>query len=153
MPDNLQITVIALNISSEKGTAKISVPSVEVDFHGIVGDAHRGTDGRNVSLLNRKLVDELVASSDIDEIPCGAMGENITFSISGSGSPALGDTISIGEILMRIETIGKQCKGEGCSIFQAIGRCVMPVYGLFCSVSSGGMLRTGMSGEIIPGIE
>ena len=153
MPDKLQITVIALNISPEKGTAKTSVPSVEIDRKGVVGDAHRGTAGRNVSLLNRKLVDELAASSEIDEIPCGAMGENITFSISGCGSPATGDTVRIGEVLMRIETIGKQCKGEGCSIFQAIGRCVMPAYGIFCSVSSGGTLRTGMSGEIIPGID
>ncbi len=141
---------MSVNISTLKGTAKHSVQSIEIDSNGVVGDAHHGTSGRNVSLLNRELVDELVASSCIESISYGAMGENITCMITGPGSPQTGDRILIGNILMRIEKIGKECHGEGCSIFREIGRCVMPSSGIFCSVIRGGRLEPGMKGELVP---
>ncbi len=133
----------------KKGTAKHPVSVIELDSEGVLGDAHRGTPGRNVSLLDRALVDELTVSSGSERIPEGAMGENITFRISGPDTPRVGDRIQVGEVLMRVEKIGKECHGDGCEIFRRIGRCVMPASGIFCSVIRGGMIQPGMTGELI----
>lgn len=141
--------VETVNISLAKGTAKQPVSAIELDGEGVIGDAHRGTPGREVSLLDRTLVDELTVSSGIERIPEGAMGENITFRISGPDTPELGDKIQIGEVLLLVEKIGKECHGDGCAIFRRIGRCVMPSEGIFCSVLTGGKIESGMTGELI----
>ncbi len=143
------MTVETVNISLAKGTAKHSVSAIELDSEGVIGDAHRGTPGRNVSLLDRTLVEELTVSSGIESIPEGAMGENITFRISGPDTPKLGDRIQIGKVLLLVEKIGKECHGDGCAIFRRIGRCVMPSEGIFCSVVRGGKIQPGMTGEFI----
>ena len=39
--------------------------------------------------------------------------------------------------------IGKRCHGDGCAVFQAVGRCVMPKEGLFCRVLAGGEVAPG----------
>ncbi len=137
-----------MNISQEKGTPKHPVPLIELDGEGVVGDAHRGTIGRNVSLLDRALVDELTVSTGIDRIPEGAMGENITCGISGPYTPVIGDRILIGEVLLQVEKIGKECHGAGCAIFRTIGRCVMPSAGIFCSVIRAGRIEPGMTGKL-----
>ncbi len=115
----------------------------------MLGDAHRGTPRRNVSLLDRALVDELTVSSGIERIPEGAMGENITCRISGPDTPRVGDRIRIGVVQLLVEKIGKECHGDGCEIFRRIGRCVMPSAGIFCSVVRGGEIEPGMTGELI----
>ena len=143
------MTVETVNISLAKGTAKHSVSTIELDSEGVIGDAHRGTPGRNVSLLDRTLVEELTVSSGIERIPEGAMGENITFRISGPDTPKLGDRIQIGDVLLHVEKIGKECHGDGCAIFRRIGRCVMPSEGIFCSVVRGGEIQPGMTGELL----
>ncbi len=146
---NCKMTVETVNVSMKKGTAKHPVSVIELDKEGVLGDAHRGTLRRNVSLLDRALVDELTVSSGIERIPEGAMGENITCRISGPDTPRVGDRILIGEVQLLVEKIGKECHGDGCEIFRRIGRCVMPSAGIFCSVIRGGMIEPGMTGELI----
>ncbi len=139
--------VVTVNISLKKGTAKHPVSAIELDKEGVLGDAHRGTPRRNVSILDRALVDELTVSSGIERIPEGAMGENITCRISGPDTPRVGDRILIGEVLLRVEKIGKECHGDGCEIFRRVGRCVMPSSGIFCSVVRSGKILPGMIGS------
>lgn len=146
-----RMTVETVNTSIKKGTAKHPVSVIELDREGVVGDAHRSTPRRNVSLLDRTLVEELTASTGIERIPEGAMGENITCRIIGSDTPRVGDRILIGEVLLLVEKIGKECHGDGCAIFRRIGRCVMPSAGIFCSVLTGGKVESGMTGELIRG--
>ena len=146
---NYMMTVETVNVSMKKGTAKHPVSAIELDREGVLGDAHRGTPRRNVSLLDRALVDELTVSSGIERIPEGAMGENITCRISGPDTPRVGDRIRIGVVQLLVEKIGKECHGDGCEIFRRIGRCVMPSAGIFCSVVRGGMIEPGMTGELI----
>jgi len=143
------MTVVTVNISLKKGTAKHPVSVIELDSEGVLGDAHRGTHRRNVSLLDRTLVDELTIASGMERIPEGAMGENITCRINGSDTPRVGDRIQIGEVLLRVEKIGKECHGDGCEIFRRIGRCVMPSSGIFCSVIRSGRIESGMTGELL----
>ena len=143
------MNIVTVNISLKKGTAKHPVSIIELDSEGVVGDAHRGTPGRNVSLLDRTLVDELTIASGMERISEGAMGENITCRFNGSDTPRVGDRIQIGEVLLRVEKIGKDCHGDGCEIFRRIGRCVMPSSGIFCSVVRSGKIESGMTGELL----
>lgn len=145
----MRIAVLTVNVSLLKGMAKQPVTVIEIDKEGVIGDAHRGTLGRNVSLLDRALIDRLTVSSGIERIPDGAMGENIACRIVGQDTPRVGDRIRIGEVLMQVEKIGKECHGDGCAIFRSIGRCVMPSSGIFCSVVRGGKIQPGMNGELI----
>ena len=143
------MNIVTVNISLKKGTAKHPVSIIELDSEGVVGDAHRGTPGRNVSLLDRTLVDELTIASGMERISEGAMGENITCRFKGSDTLRVGDRIQIGEVLLRVEKIGKDCHGDGCEIFRRIGRCVMPSSGIFCSVVRSGKIESGMTGELL----
>jgi len=141
-----RISVLSVNVSRSKGTSKQPVQSIEIDGEGIVGDAHRGTGKRSVSLLDRTLVERLVRESDIENIPAGSMGENITCRIIGD-SPRVGDFIKFDGVVLRVEKLGKECHGEGCEIYRRAGRCVMPSGGIFCSVSHGGRIEAGIVGE------
>ena len=145
----IDIVVLTVNISLHKGTAKEPVPAIEIDTEGVIGDTHRGTAGRNVSLLDRELIDDLTSASGIERIPDGGMGENITCRISGKNIPQVGDRIRINDVLMHVEKIGKDCHGDGCAIFRRLGKCVMPSAGIFCSVIRGGKIEPGMIGELI----
>ena len=143
------IQILTVNISPGKGTAKEPVPSIDLDAGGIIGDAHYGTPGRQVSLLDRTLVEGMIESRGDMSIPEGAMGENITFRCLSPLEFHIGDIISFPDALLLIEQIGKECHGDGCAIFRAVGECVMPANGLFCSVIKGGRLTSGEIGKLI----
>lgn len=142
-PSEALFTVITVNLSPEKGTAKAPVERVMLDRGGVVEDGHHGTGGREVSLLDRTLVEEMAASAGNESIPEGAMGENLTCRFH-NWAPGVGDLFSMGDAVLRVEAIGKECRGDGCAIFRRVGRCVMPSDGVFCSVLVGGMVRPGM---------
>jgi MOSC domain-containing protein YiiM len=141
------LTVLSVNLSELKGTVKSPVDSITLDAGGVAEDAHHGTPGRQVSLLDRDLVEEMARSEGIGEIAMGAMGENITCRFQ-SGTPSVGDIIRIGEVSLRIARIGKECHGDGCAIFRSAGRCVMPSAGVFCEVLEGGTVTAGMTGSV-----
>ncbi len=143
------VAVVAVCISSEKGIPKTPVDSVRVGAVGIEGDIHAGTPGRNVSLLDRGAVERFSSETGLDDPGCGAFGENITVRIDGDPRLSVGDEIEIGEVRLIVTETGKECHGEGCSIFRQTGRCVMPTHGVFCSVLSCGDLSAGMTGRIV----
>ena len=143
------IEIISVNVSEEKGIEKHPVPEVTVGALGIEGDAHRDVPKRNVSLLDRGVIQRFSHEESLGEIGYGAFGENITFLMDDTLVPSPGDIIEISDVRLRVEIIGKECHGEGCSIFLRAGKCVMPSHGIFCSVLSGGRLAPGMKGRII----
>ncbi|NOX44648.1 MAG: hypothetical protein GXO72_02770, partial [Caldiserica bacterium] len=70
--------VISVNVSERKGTPKRPVPEIECRVGvGVVGDAHAGTPGREVSLLDRAEIRAFEARHGI-AVPTGAFAENIT---------------------------------------------------------------------------
>jgi len=144
------LAVLSVNVSPEKGTAKTPVPSIELDADGVLGDAHRGTPGRGVSLLDRASVEAMALEAGIAPIPPGAMGENLTCRFEGE-PPVPGDLLRIGGVLLRVDRIGKACHGDGCAIFRSVGRCVMPSEGIFCTVLEGGVIAPELTGSIEPG--
>ncbi len=137
----------AVCISHNKGERKTPVPQVELrPNHGIVGDAHAGDWHRQVSLLAKESIDKMSALGlDVDN---GDFAENLT--TEGIDLPRLpiGTQLRIGEALLEVTQIGKECHNR-CAIYHQAGDCVMPKEGIFAKVLEGGVLQPGDMIELI----
>ena len=134
--------VVSVNISAQKGTAKHPVDEICLDECGIIGDAHAGTWHRQVSLLSQESIDRFAAAGNVQLAP-GAFGENIAFDGIELSTIAVLDRFQIGEAEVEVSQIGKECHGDGCTIYRQVGSCIMPTEGLFCRVVRGGTIRSG----------
>jgi MOSC domain-containing protein YiiM len=134
--------VIAVCISTKKGTTKTPVPEIVIkEKFGIVGDAHAdcGTH-RQVSLLARESADTMRGKGY--EIKTGDFAENIlTEGIKLTTLP-IGARFHIGGAVLEMTQIGKECHAN-CAIRELIGDCVMPREGVFTKVIKGGVVKAG----------
>jgi len=131
--------VLAVCISENKGERKKPVESVELrENHGIVGDAHAGDWHRQVSLLAKESIDKMRAMGL--DVNAGDFAENITTSGIDLVSLPIGTQLQIGETLLEVTQIGKECHTR-CAIFYQAGDCVMPKEGIFTKVISGGVIH------------
>jgi cyclic pyranopterin phosphate synthase len=136
-------TVVAVNVSEAKGERKKSVPEVFLrPEHGIEGDAHAGPWHRQVSLLAQESIDKMTAQGL--EVGPGDFAENITISGLEVAALPVGTTLDMGEALVEVTQIGKECHTR-CAIYQQAGDCVMPREGIFVRVLVGGRVAPGDS--------
>jgi MOSC domain-containing protein YiiM len=134
-------TVLAVCISENKGERKKPVEAVELrENHGIVGDGHAGEWHRQVSLLAQESIDKMRALGL--DVNAGDFAENITTSGIDLVSLPIGSRLQIGETVLEVTQIGKECHTR-CAIFYQAGDCVMPKEGIFARVITGGMIRPG----------
>ena len=133
--------VVAVCISEKKGERKTPVASVELrPEHGIVGDAHAGDWHRQVSLLAHESIEKMQRMGlDVDS---GDFAENITTSGIELFTLPVGTRLTLGETLLEVTQIGKECHTR-CAIFYQAGDCVMPKEGIFTRVLVGGMVKPG----------
>ena len=133
--------VLAVNVSLNKGERKTPAPEVTLRVnHGIEGDAHAGDWHRQVSLLAQESIAKMVALGlDVKE---GDFAENITTEGVDLVSLPIGTRIELGETLLEVTQIGKECHTR-CAIFYQAGDCVMPKEGIFAKVLRGGVVRPG----------
>jgi MOSC domain-containing protein YiiM len=77
-------------------------------------------------------------------VSAGDFAENIT--TQGIDLPALpiGTQLVIGETLLEVTQIGKECHTR-CAIYEQAGDCVMPKEGIFVMVLRGGSIEPGDS--------
>ncbi len=70
------------------------------------------------------------------------IAENIT--TQGIDLPALavGTRLAVGETLLEVTQIGKECHTR-CAIYHQAGDCVMPKEGIFARVVEGGTIKAG----------
>jgi molybdenum cofactor synthesis domain-containing protein len=134
--------LVAVNVSDRKGVSKTPVDRAVIDGSGLVGDAHAGPWHRQVSLLAGESIDRFGQSAGRAFAP-GEFAENLTTRGLDLADTSLLDRFRIGSVELEVTQLGKRCHGDGCAIFQAVGRCVMPKEGLFCRVLSGGEVRPG----------
>ena len=133
--------VLAVCISENKGERKKPVEAVELrENHGIVGDAHAGDWHRQVSLLAQESIDKMRALGL--DVTAGDFAENITTSGIDLVSLPIGTRLQVGETLLEVTQIGKECHTR-CAIFYQAGDCVMPKEGIFVRVITGGVIRPG----------
>jgi MOSC domain-containing protein YiiM len=133
--------VKAVCISENKGERKKPVESVTLrENHGIVGDGHAGDWHRQVSLLAEESIDKMRALGL--DVTAGDFAENITTSGIVLVTLPIGSRLQIGETLLEVTQIGKECHTR-CAIFYQAGDCVMPKEGIFAKVITGGVIRPG----------
>jgi MOSC domain-containing protein YiiM len=133
----------AICISEKKGTEKHAVGAVEINEKGMAGDAHAGDWHRQVSLLSYDEVARFKNANPQVKIIDGAFGENLLIGGIDLSRPKIGVRVVIGEVELEITQIGKECHGDGCTIFKAVGKCIMPKTGLFSKVIRTGKIKTG----------
>lgn len=139
--------VIAVCVSEKKGTQKTEVPSIRlIPEWGIENDAHAGKWHRQVSLLALEKIKAFRAKgADVDY---GAFGENIIAEGFDFRSLPVGTRFRIGEALLELTQIGKECHTH-CAIYHQVGDCIMPKEGVFTIVLEGGTVKAGDTIELI----
>ena len=134
--------VISVNISQKKGEIKLPVDKIVIDEKGIKNDAHSGDWHRQVSLLDRHSIKSFEKELG-RSLKHGEFAENITTEGFTLYKMKLLDTLKINDVVLEITQIGKKCHGDGCAIYNAVGKCVMPKEGIFCRVKSFGTISSG----------
>lgn len=140
--------VLAVNISETKGVIKHPIEKgyFEVN-HGLVGDAHAGNWHRQVSLLGQESIDKMTAMG-IEGLCTGKFAENITTEGMELFTLPVGTKLRIGETLMEVTQIGKECH-VGCQIRTQVGDCIMPREGIFTKVLEAGWIKPGDEIEVV----
>ena len=143
--------VVTINTSEKKGTIKHPIKEAHLikDF-GIEGDAHAGNWHRQVSLLALESVDKMKAASAKNLTP-GIFAENITTEGIELCTLSIGTKLSIGEVLLEVTQIGKECHHH-CQIYEQVGMCIMPEEGIFTRVLNKGTIKAGDEIMTVPNI-
>jgi len=133
--------IVATCVSGSKGERKTPVAEVELRVnHGIEGDAHAGEWHRQVSLLAAESIAKMQAKGL--KVDCGDFAENFTTVGIELYTLPIGTRLEIGETLLEVTQIGKECHTR-CAIFYQAGDCVMPKEGIFARVLKGGSVAAG----------
>jgi MOSC domain-containing protein YiiM len=133
--------VVAVSLSGRKGERKSPVPRATlVPDHGVERDAHAGPGHRQVSLLAAESIAKMREKGLA--VGPGDFAENVT--VEGIELTALhvGDRLHVGETVVEISQIGKECH-DRCAIYFQAGDCVMPREGVFARVVRGGGIAPG----------
>jgi len=133
--------IVSVCVSRNKGEKKTPVAQVELQQgHGIIGDAHAGNWHRQVSLL---AIESIRKMQDLGlVVDAGDFAENLTTEGLELVALPLGAGVRIGDALLEITQIGKECHAR-CAIYDQAGDCVMPKEGVFARVVKGGKVQAG----------
>jgi len=74
------------------------------------------------------------------DVNSGDFAENITTSGIELVSLPIGTRLQVGQALLEVTQIGKECHTR-CAIYHQAGDCVMPKEGIFAKVITGGDIR------------
>jgi molybdenum cofactor synthesis domain-containing protein len=146
-----KVKVLSVNISTEKGTIKLPVESIELNEFGVTNDAHSGDWHRQVSMLGKESFDRFAKLAG-REIKFGEFAENITTEGLELVNTNPGDRFVGENVEFEVTQIGKACHGDSCAIYREVGNCVMPKEGIFLWVKKSGILKPGDQLEYIPKI-
>ena len=142
--------LIAVNISSKKGTRKKNVgSSCLLVGLGLRDDAHAAPGNRQVSLLAQESIDKMTRLGL--KVGPGDFAENLTTQGLDLLALPLGTRFRVGEgTLLEVTQIGKVCHTR-CAIYYQAGDCVMPKEGIFAQVLEGGEIKVGDEIRVLGG--
>lgn len=146
-----KIKVLSVNISTEKGTIKVPVETIELNELGVANDAHSGDWHRQVSMLGKESFDRFSQQAG-RQLKFGEFAENITTEGIELVNTKPGDRFIGENVELEVTQIGKACHGDGCAIYREVGNCVMPKEGIFLRVMQSGSLKAGDELEFYPKI-
>lgn len=140
--------ILAVNISQNKGVKKNNIGcGLFLENLGLENDAHAEAGIRQVSLLARESIEKIRAKGL--DVQYGDFAENLTTEGMELPSLPVGARLKIGsDVLLEVSQIGKVCHNR-CSIFYAVGDCVMPREGIFAKVLAGGQIKIGDLIEVV----
>ena len=134
-------TVVAVCRSEKKGQKKKDVGQGFLkEGQGLLEDAHGGDWHRMLSLLALESINSM-REKGLDVGP-GDFAENITTRGIELASLPIGTRMKVGEALVEVTQIGKECH-DRCAIYYQAGDCVMPREGIFARVLESGPVKTG----------
>ena len=141
-------TILSVNVSDKKGQKKHNIGTCLLTKGvGLKGDAHAGTEIRQVSLLAKESIEKIRAKGL--DVRYGDFAENLTTKGIILHELPIGTMLKIGdEVLVTITQIGKVCH-DRCAIFAQVGDCVMPREGIFAEVIASGEIAVGDSIQVI----
>lgn len=133
--------IMSICISTARGVQKKEIEHAALlrDF-GIENDAHAGKWHRQVSLLSFETRENF--RKEGAEVSNGAFGENLLVSGIDLIHLPIGARLCTGEVVLEVTQIGKECHSH-CEIYHKMGKCIMPINGIFTKVISGGEIRIG----------
>ncbi len=134
--------VLSVNISEITGTIKLPVDIITINEKGVMNDAHAGNWHRQVSMLALESINKFSVDAK-RKINFGEFAENITTEGMELFKSGPLDRFQIGNVILEVTQIGKECHGTSCNIFKEVGNCIMPKEGIFCRVIQGGSVKAG----------
>ncbi len=138
----MDIKILSVNISEQKGTIKKPVDEITLNHLGVMEDAHAGHWHRQVSLLGKESVDRFSREAG-RPIAFGEFAENLTTEGLELAKTSPLDRFVGANVELEVTQIGKKCHGTSCAIFREVGNCVMPKEGIFARVIRQGSLKPG----------
>ena len=133
--------IIAVCSAPEKGMIKHDIgEGVLIEGKGLDGDAHYGFAHRQVSLIS--IEDIRIMMAKLPNLRPGSFAENLTTEGFDLGKLHIGDRLQVGETLLEVSQIGKECHSH-CEVFKQTGECIMPKKGIFTKVIKGGRVKVG----------
>ncbi len=137
----MKAEIVAVCRSQKKGEKKTDVGEGYLQAgQGLLEDAHGGDWHRMLSLLALESIDSM-REKGLDVGP-GDFAENITTRGIDLVSLPLGTRLQVGEALVEVTQIGKECHNR-CAIYYQAGDCVMPREGIFARVLASGPVKRG----------
>jgi MOSC domain-containing protein YiiM len=141
--------VLAVNVSGKRGEIKHNINEAFIkENYGLETDAHSGDWHRQVSLLSLSSFDKMSKMGAIG-LDYGVFAENITVGGLDVATLPLQSKIKVGEAILEVTQIGKECHNQGCAIKKQVGSCVMPIEGIFTRVLSSGWVKVGDQVEVL----
>lgn len=138
----MNLKIVSVNISEEKGTVKKPVDEITLNHYGVMHDAHAGPWHRQVSLLGQESVERFSHQAG-RPMAFGEFAENLTTRGIELVTTSPMDRLVGENVELEITQIGKLCHGSSCAIFREVGNCVMPREGIFARVIRQGSLKPG----------
>lgn len=133
--------IFAVCISDKKGVPKENIRESEFIYNfGLKADAHAGNWNRQVSILSKERIDEFI--SHYGKVEYGAFGENLVISEIKLDKLTVGSFLVSNDVMLQVTQFGKECHSD-CTISKKLGKCIMPVYGVFARVIRGGKISVG----------
>lgn len=140
---------MAVNVSGKRGEIKHNINEAFIkENYGLETDAHSGDWHRQGSLLSLSSFDKMRKMGAIG-LDYGVFAENITVGGLDVATLPLQSKIKVGEAILEVTQIGKECHNQGCAIKKQVGSCVMPIEGIFTRVLSSGWVKVGDQVEVL----
>lgn len=140
---------MAVNVSGKRGEIKHNINEAFIkENYGLETDAHSGDWHWQVSLLSLSSFDKMRKMGAIG-LDYGVFAENITVGGLDVATLPLQSKIKVGEAILEVTQIGKECHNQGCAIKKQVGSCVMPIEGIFTRVLSSGWVKVGDQVEVL----